>query len=53
MDAKSGETIAIVGLSRGGKITLAELLLWPDDPNDGFILVHDHDIRNVSLKIFT
>ncbi|KAH9307309.1 hypothetical protein KI387_035220, partial [Taxus chinensis] len=50
LHVRSGETVALVGPSGGGKTTLAKLLLRLYDPIEGCILVDDHDIRNISLK---
>ena len=47
-EARSGQTIAIVGRSGSGKSTLVSLLQGLYHPNSGRILVDGHDIRHVS-----
>ena len=47
-EAKTGETIAIVGRSGSGKSTLVSLLQGLYHPDSGRILVDGHDIRHVS-----
>jgi ATP-binding cassette subfamily B protein/subfamily B ATP-binding cassette protein MsbA len=45
-----GETIALVGKNGCGKSTLVGLVARFFDPDHGFILVDDQDIRNVNLR---
>ncbi|KAK9153660.1 hypothetical protein Sjap_001140 [Stephania japonica] len=47
---KSGETVALIGPSGGGKTTLTKLLLRLYDPLRGSVLIDDVDIRNIQLK---
>ncbi|KAK9126371.1 hypothetical protein Scep_015217 [Stephania cephalantha] len=47
---KSGETIALIGPSGGGKTTLTKLLLRLYDPLRGSVLIDDVNIRNIQLK---
>ncbi|MBV8886570.1 MAG: peptidase domain-containing ABC transporter [Chroococcidiopsidaceae cyanobacterium CP_BM_RX_35] len=47
-EARSGQTIAIVGRSGSGKSTLVNLLQGFYHPNNGRIWVDGHDIRHVS-----
>jgi len=47
-EARSGQTIAIVGRSGSGKSTLVNLLQGFYHPNSGRIWVDGHDIRHVS-----
>ncbi|XP_077235751.1 ABC2 homolog 12 [Tasmannia lanceolata] len=47
---KSGETVALIGPSGGGKTTLTKLLLRLYDPLHGNVLLDDHDIRNLRLE---
>ena len=50
LEAKSGEVVALVGPSGGGKSTLMSLLQRFYDPNEGRILVDGIDIRTVKQK---
>uniref|UniRef100_A0A0D9ZKI3 ABC transporter domain-containing protein n=1 Tax=Oryza glumipatula TaxID=40148 RepID=A0A0D9ZKI3_9ORYZ len=47
---RSGETIAFVGPSGGGKTTLAKLLLRLYQPQSGYILLDNCDIRDIQLQ---
>uniref|UniRef100_A0A0E0KQB7 ABC transporter domain-containing protein n=1 Tax=Oryza punctata TaxID=4537 RepID=A0A0E0KQB7_ORYPU len=47
---RSGETIAFVGPSGGGKTTLAKLLLRLYQPQSGYILLDNCDIRDIQLR---
>jgi len=49
-EARSGQTIAIVGRSGSGKSTLVNLLQGFYHPNSGRLWVDGHDIRHVSLQ---
>ncbi|HKJ86496.1 MAG TPA: ABC transporter ATP-binding protein, partial [Spirochaetia bacterium] len=46
--ARPGETIAIVGPTGSGKSTIINLLCRFYDPNDGAVLVDDHDLRELA-----
>ncbi|KAJ0089023.1 hypothetical protein Patl1_32539 [Pistacia atlantica] len=46
---RSGETVALVGPSGGGKTTLVKLLLRLYDPLSGRILIDNHNIQNIRL----
>ena len=48
LDAKAGETIALIGETGSGKSTLANLIGRFYDINDGRILIDGHDIRDVT-----
>lgn len=50
INAKKGETIAIVGKTGAGKTTIANLLPRFYDINQGTIKVDNIDIRDISLK---
>jgi len=45
-----GETIALVGMSGGGKSTLVNLLPRFYDPTEGGILINGRDIRDYTLR---
>lgn len=47
---RSGESVALIGPSGGGKTTLTKLLLRLYDPSSGRILVDGHDIQDVTLR---
>jgi len=49
IDAKPGETIAIVGPTGAGKSTVAKLLLRLYDVSDGAVRVDGQDVRDVRL----
>jgi ATP-binding cassette, subfamily B, bacterial MsbA len=46
----AGETVALVGMSGGGKSTLSDLIPRFYDPEKGVILVDDIDARRYSMK---
>lgn len=46
----AGDVVALVGMSGGGKSTLADLILRFYDPEEGEILIDGVDARNYSLK---
>ncbi|WYP27659.1 ABC transporter ATP-binding protein [Alkalihalobacillus sp. FSL W8-0930] len=50
LDVKSGETIAFVGMSGGGKSTLISLIPRFYDVTEGRILIDDHDIRSFRVR---
>jgi subfamily B ATP-binding cassette protein MsbA len=50
LGARSGEIIALVGPSGGGKTTLVSLLSRFFDVSSGAILIDGTDIRNITLK---
>ena len=50
LSIKSGEVVAFVGMSGGGKTSLVNLIPRFYDVNDGRILIDDHDIRDVTLQ---
>ncbi len=50
LEIKSGEKLAIVGPSGGGKTTLCNLIPRFYDINSGRILIDDKDIRKITLK---
>lgn len=47
---KSGEIVAFVGMSGGGKTTLVNLIPRFYDVTEGSILIDDHDIRDVTIE---
>ncbi|MDO4169368.1 MAG: ABC transporter ATP-binding protein [Lachnospiraceae bacterium] len=47
---KTGETVAFVGPSGGGKTTLASLIVRFFDPQEGKVLVGGVDVRNLSKE---
>ena len=50
LDAKPGETIALVGATGAGKSTLVSLIPRFLDPWQGRVLVDGHDLRDVTLS---
>jgi len=50
LQAKAGETIALVGPTGSGKSTLASLLPRFIDPWEGRVIIGDQDIRDVRLS---
>lgn len=50
LEAKPGQTIALVGPSGGGKSTILNLLARLYDTSDGSIAIDGHNIRDVSLR---
>jgi ATP-binding cassette, subfamily B, bacterial MsbA len=50
LQAKAGQTIALVGPSGGGKSTALDLLLRFHDPDSGQILVDGNDLSGVKLS---
>jgi subfamily B ATP-binding cassette protein MsbA len=50
LEAPSGNTIALVGASGGGKSTIINAILRLYDINQGSILIDGQDIRNVTLS---
>jgi subfamily B ATP-binding cassette protein MsbA len=50
LTVQSGEIVAFVGMSGGGKTTLVNLIPRFYDVTEGSILIDDHDIRNVTVE---
>ncbi|MBN2179597.1 MAG: lipid A export permease/ATP-binding protein MsbA [Deltaproteobacteria bacterium] len=50
LTVKSGEIVAFVGMSGGGKTTLVNLIPRFYDVTEGSILIDDHDIRDVTVE---
>ncbi|MCD6487465.1 MAG: lipid A export permease/ATP-binding protein MsbA [Syntrophobacterales bacterium] len=50
LDIKSGEVVALVGMSGGGKTTLVNLIPRFYDVTEGEILIDGHDIRDVTIE---
>jgi len=50
LDIKSGEVLALVGMSGGGKTTLVNLIPRFYDVTEGEILIDGYDIRNVTVE---
>lgn len=48
-EAKSGETIALLGSTGSGKTTIINLLPRFYDPSEGSITIDGHDLRDVTL----
>jgi subfamily B ATP-binding cassette protein MsbA len=49
LGVRSGEIIALVGMSGGGKTSLVNLIPRFYDPTDGLVLIDDVDIRQISI----
>jgi ABC-type multidrug transport system fused ATPase/permease subunit len=49
LSIRSGETVAVVGPSGGGKSTLLKLLLGYYPPESGHVFLFDHDLASWSL----
>ena len=50
LDARPGQTVALVGRTGAGKTTLVKLLARFHDPTAGRILVDGHDLREVTQE---
>jgi ABC-type multidrug transport system fused ATPase/permease subunit len=50
LEARPGETLALVGPSGVGKSTLARLLERFDDPSAGAVLLDGHDLRDLTVR---
>jgi ATP-binding cassette subfamily B protein len=50
LTVKPGEKVAVIGRTGAGKSTLAQLFIRMYDPQEGTILLDDHDIRNITLE---
>jgi subfamily B ATP-binding cassette protein MsbA len=50
LEVKEGKVIALVGMSGGGKTTLANLIPRFYDVTEGAILIDGHDIRDLTIK---
>lgn len=50
LDIRSGEVVAFVGMSGGGKTTLVNLIPRFYDVTEGEILIDGHDIRDVTVE---
>jgi subfamily B ATP-binding cassette protein MsbA len=50
LTVKSGEIVALVGMSGGGKTSLVNLIPRFYDVTEGAVLIDDVDIRNVSIS---
>lgn len=50
LEAKAGESIALVGHTGSGKSTIINLLCRFYDPVEGRVLIDGHDIRDVTLQ---
>jgi len=50
LEVSSGEALAIVGPSGGGKTTLTNLIPRFLEPNSGHLLIDGHEINNVTMK---
>jgi subfamily B ATP-binding cassette protein MsbA len=52
MEAKPGQTIALVGFSGSGKTTITSLLLRNYDPTSGCIMVDGIDLRDIQIESY-
>lgn len=50
LEIRSGEVIAFVGISGGGKTTLVNLIPRFYDVTEGHILIDNHDIKDVTIE---
>jgi len=50
LEAETGEIIALVGMSGGGKTSLVNLIPRFYDPTEGRLLIDDVDIRQISIE---
>ena len=50
MSIQSGQTVALVGASGGGKTTLANIVTRFFDPGEGRVLIGNTDIRDISKE---
>jgi subfamily B ATP-binding cassette protein MsbA len=50
LEINAGEVVALVGMSGGGKSTLADLILRFYDPQEGRLTIDGIDLRRVSLR---
>jgi subfamily B ATP-binding cassette protein MsbA len=50
LEARPGETVALVGPSGAGKSSVLNLILRFHDPNTGAVLVDGRDLRDVTLE---
>jgi subfamily B ATP-binding cassette protein MsbA len=50
LEVKRGETVALVGMSGGGKSTLANLVPRFYDVTEGAVLIDGQDIRDVTIR---
>jgi subfamily B ATP-binding cassette protein MsbA len=50
LEIKSGETVALVGPSGGGKSTILSMILRFYDPKSGQILIDGHNIKDLTIS---
>ncbi|MBL6785405.1 MAG: ABC transporter ATP-binding protein [Rickettsiales bacterium] len=50
LDVKSGETVALVGPSGGGKSTILSMILRFYDPKSGIITLDGHNIKELTIS---
>ena len=50
LEARPGQTVALVGPSGGGKSTLVSLILRLYDPTQGRVIIDGHDVRDYTLE---